>query len=149
MKQLTEANARVVEDAPQLGGAPTGDRKFWPLGYSSAWVELGIVTEQEIEHDAASWHRREEPFAEHYRSRRFFQFLQARSPLPAELARGLYEMAAADSDPVMAGTMMSMLLRRPECPPDLLLAAANSDRTYLREISARRLAEASEGNRWE
>jgi hypothetical protein len=52
------------------------------------------------------------------------------------MACTLYELGAADPDHGMGGAMMNEIVRLPECPPDVIEAAANSGRKHLVKLAA-------------
>ncbi|HSE22910.1 MAG TPA: hypothetical protein VLB68_14690 [Pyrinomonadaceae bacterium] len=65
--------------------------------------------------------------SEHYRWRAFLDFMQLRMSLDSSIARRLYQLGAGDPDAEMGGSMMAHILRRKDCPEDLLRDAALSD----------------------
>jgi len=81
----------------------------------------------------------DDPRPEHYRWRAFSRFLAARDSLSPHLAEQLYALGSADPDSSMGGSMMAAILRRKDCPAELLHAALASNRPYLQRIAAKRL----------
>jgi hypothetical protein len=66
----------------------TGERGQ-PFGFSARWFVLGLVTDELLAELRVEWARGEDQNPEHYRYRAFKQFLDARRPLPPELAVSL------------------------------------------------------------
>lgn len=111
-----------------------------PFGFTRAWFALGVVTEERLVSLRAEWARREDQNPEHYRWRAFVRFLDEHRPLTAVVARALYELGAADLDRPMGEAMMHRIAELPECPPDVLTAAASSGLRHLVRVVERRRA---------
>jgi putative acetyltransferase len=111
-----------------------------PLGYTPAWLALGIVTEAEIQEQVKQHTTGEDPHSEHYRWRSFSGYLSAQGSLSPTLSVLLYELGAADADMAMGGSMMAAILRREDCPSELLRSALTSPRSYLRELAAKKMS---------
>jgi hypothetical protein len=116
-----------------------------PLDYTPRWIALGIVTDADIRRDAHSAATGDDPNPEHYRWRAFSRFLDAQQTLAPSLARELYALGKADADFTMGGSMMGAILRRADCPSDLLHSALESEQAHLRRIAVRRLNPDAQG----
>jgi hypothetical protein len=110
-----------------------------PLGYTSAWMALGVVSTADIARDEQEYAVGDDPHPEHYRWRAFSRFLAAQESLSPHLVQQLYELGSADPDSSMGGSMMAAVLRHRDCPTDLLHAALTSPRPRLRRIAMQRL----------
>lgn len=69
-----------------------------PLGYTSQWIDLGIVSHADIRRDEQECRAGDDPHAEHYRWRAFSRFLSAQPTLSPILAQHLYSLGATDPD---------------------------------------------------
>ena len=107
------------------------------LQFSDQWFALGIVTAAQVEEFMRIYERGDDRRPEHYRWRAFIQFLADHRPLSPVLAKALYELGDQDPDTEMGGAIMGRIVRLPECPADVLAAAAASDRKHLRVLAAR------------
>ncbi len=110
-----------------------------PLGYTGQWVTLGVVSIVDIERDEHECSEGHDSHPEHYRWRAFSRFIEARESLAPQLAHQLYALGATDPDSSMGGSMMAAILRRRDCPPELLHTALASHRPYLQRIAEERL----------
>ena len=105
------------------------------LGFTPAWFEAGAANASILSQIKAAWDQSDDRNPEHYRYGAFCRFLQAQGPLSSELALKLYSLGGSDPDSAMGGSMMAAILRRPECPRDLLVAAQRSGRKHLERIA--------------
>ena len=105
------------------------------LGFTSAWFEAGVVDEVRLSQIKVFWEQDDDRNAEHYRYGAFCRFMQSQHPLSREIAAKLYALGNCDPDSLMGGSMMAAILRRPECPRELLAAAAASGRKHLVKIA--------------
>jgi hypothetical protein len=113
------------------------------LGFTPAWHSLGVVHRAFLDRAKADWDRGEDRHIEHYRYRAFVEFVAIHRPLSPELAAALYELGAADLDPVMGGAMMRDIVSSPECPEVILSHAMTSGRPHLPRIVERRRSSGS------
>jgi len=113
---------------------------FRELEFSQEWIDLGIVSQATLKQIEAEWLTSDDRSPEHYRWRAFLRFMQLQISLDPIVARRLYQLGARDSDASMGGSMMAHVLRRKDCPEDLLRDAAVSDEKFLRKIALERLA---------
>ena len=109
------------------------------LDYPALWASLGIVTAVEICRDQEECAGDSDPHPEHYRWRAFRRFLAKQQALAPSLAHQLIALGEADADHAMGGSMMAMVLRRADCPLELLRAALTSERPHIRRIATQRL----------
>jgi hypothetical protein len=113
-----------------------------PFQLTPPWLALGIVTPERLSAMRVEWDQGHDRNPEHYRWRAFRDFLQDRCPLDRDLATQLYALGEADPDHAMGESMMGQLLQLPECPAEILDAAASSGRRYLARIVDQRRAAA-------
>jgi hypothetical protein len=108
------------------------------LGFTPQWFALGIINDEILARQRAQWDNHVDSNSEHYRYGAFIYFLKNHNPLTPALAIALYELGANDPDYTMGGSIMAQLIRRPECPQQLLDAALRSDRKYLIQLAKER-----------
>jgi hypothetical protein len=113
---------------------------FRELEFTQEWVDFGIITPQKLCELEGEWNSSDDRNAEHYRWRAFLDFSQSRAFLGEELLRRLYQLGATDVDTTMGGSIMAHVLRRHDCPEDLLRRASESDEMFLRKIAQQALA---------
>lgn len=113
---------------------------FRELEFSHEWIELGIITPAKLKQFETEWATGDDRNTEHYRWRAFLDFIEAKESLDDSTARALYNLGANDPDGVMGGSIMANVLRRKDCPKDLLELAAKSEEKFLRKIANERLA---------
>jgi hypothetical protein len=113
---------------------------FNELEFNEEWIVLGIITPAKLKVLEAKWTTGEDPNTEHYRWGAFLEFVDSRQFLDADTARALYKLGANDPDTTMGGAMMAHILRRQDCPKDLLESAAKCEESFLRKIANKRLA---------
>lgn len=111
----------------------------FPLDYSVRWLELGIVDVAGIQRDEQECRKGDDPHPEHYRWRAFCRFLDAQRSLAPQLAHQLYSLGEADADCAMGGSIMTAVLRHPNCPAELLQHGLGSERPYVRRLAAKRI----------
>ena len=112
---------------------------FSELEFSQQWIVLGIVTPTKLRELEAKWATGEDRHTEHYRWGAFLDFVDPKLSLDPDFAKALYDLGANDPDTTMGGSMMAHILRRGDCPRDLLESAAKSERRFLRKIANERL----------
>jgi len=113
---------------------------FRELEFSQEWIELGIVSQAKLNQMEIEWLTSDDRNSEHYRWRAFLDFMQLQVSLDPLIARRLYKLGANDPDVEMGGSMMAYVLRRKDCPEDLLREASVSGEKFLRKIASVRLA---------
>lgn len=118
---------------------------FKQLEFSKEWVDLGIITPAKLEQLEAEWAMGEDKNTEHYRWSAFIDFVKSKGYLDEVIAKALYNLGANDPDGTMGGSIMAHILRRKDCPKDLLELASTSEEKFLRKIANEKLA--AEGER--
>jgi len=108
-----------------------------PLGFTPEWIDLGVVTEEQIAEAVAAFEQSDDKNPEHYRYKAFRDYLAAHRPLPDEMAAALYDLGDRDPDYSMGGAMMGDIVRLKECPIEVLEKAAISERRHLVKLAAR------------
>lgn len=101
------------------------------LQFSDRWLQLGLLTEDELRALGCEYEVSEDKSAEHYRYRVFCNYLASHRPLSPEMADALYELGKEDPDPGMGGAMMRHIVGLAECPDDVLEKALNSGENHL------------------
>jgi hypothetical protein len=112
---------------------------FQELEFSQEWIDLGIITPAKLNQLVGEWTSSDDRNTEHYRWRAFLDFVQSQDSLDEITARRLYNLGATDPDLSMGGSIMAHILRRKDCPEDLLRVAAGSDEKFLQRIANEKL----------
>jgi hypothetical protein len=107
------------------------------FGFTADWFALGLVDKCLLDRMRQEWASSGDQNTEHYRWSAFQGFLARVRPLCATLAIALYDLAQTDE--VLAGSMMRELLRLDECPPELFHRALASGRPFLVRAARQRL----------
>lgn len=108
------------------------------LQFSPAWFEAGIITTEYLALIVQAFRLEDDPNAEHWRWRAFKTFLDTKEPLTPKQCYQLYRLGQHDPDTHGAGTsMMIEVIRRRECPLDLVKEANASERSSLRKVALR------------
>jgi hypothetical protein len=118
---------------------------FRKLEFSQEWIDLGIITPAKLKQLEYEWSAGEDTDTEHYRWRAFLDFIESKESLDDNTARALYNLGANDPDGAMGGSIMANVLRRKDCPKDLLELAVKSEEKFLRKIANERLAAKGRG----
>ena len=118
---------------------------FRELEFSQEWIDLGIITPAKLKQLESEWATGEDTNPEHYRWRAFLDFIESKVVLDENSARALYNLGANDRDGAMGGSIMANILRRKDCPKDLLELAAKSEEKFLRKMADERLAAKGRG----
>ena len=110
-----------------------------PFGLTAPWFALGIVNPELLERMREEWERGHDDNPEHYRWWAFREFVVNHGELTEELAAALYELGDNDADRSMGGAMMAEIVRRPECPGQVIQQALSSGRKHLVRLAQHRL----------
>ncbi|MBC8137299.1 MAG: hypothetical protein H8F28_15575 [Fibrella sp.] len=117
-----------------------------PLGFSPKWIELGIVTGEEIRQTVERFEASDDKSEEHYRWRAFKKFLASTPSLPAEMICALYHLGEQDADFGMGTAMMFDIVGLPGCPSDIIdLAVADTGREALAKSALSRISRRTNG----
>lgn len=109
-----------------------------PLGFTDAWLRLGVVTPERIQDLEAELRRGDGPDPGPARVSAFAEYLERERPLSPEMAEGLFRLGEADPDPSASAAMLRALVDLPECPEAVLGRALGSGRPHLVEAAKRR-----------
>ena len=107
--------------------------------YSDDWTSLGIVSAAEVTEDTVQLSRGEDPHPEHYRWRRFVRFIHDRPTIDATLAASLYALGERDPDRSLGESIISVIIRREDCPRQLHEKAMLSSAKHGKRVAAARL----------
>jgi len=107
--------------------------------YIDDWRTLGIVSPDEIKEDAVELSLGDDPHPEHYRWRRFVKFIRSRTAIDVPLAHSLYALGERDPDRALGESMISVIIRREDCPRELHVKALRSSSEHLKRVAAARL----------
>jgi hypothetical protein len=118
---------------------------FRELEFSQEWIDLGIITPAKLKQFEVEWATGEDTNTEHYRWRAFLDFIEHIKSLDENTARALYNLGANDPDGAVGGSIMANILRRKDCPKDLLELASKSEEKFLRKLANERMAAKGHG----
>ncbi len=113
---------------------------FRTLEFSQEWIDLEIITPAKLREFEVIRTSGGNTNTEHYRWRAFLDFVESKKLLDEHTVKALYNLGANDPDTTMGGSIMAHILRRNDCPKDLLESAAKSDEKFLRKLANKRLA---------
>ena len=113
---------------------------FRELEFNQEWIDLGIITPAKLSQIEDQWTASDDKNPEHYRWRAFLDFIKSKDSLDAMTARRLYNLGASDPDSGMGGSIMAHILRRQDCPEELLHKAVASEEKFLQKIANEKLA---------
>ena len=108
------------------------------LQFSDRWLELGVLTVEELDALADAYESSTDRRSEHYRYGVFCRYVTSQRPLTAEIASALYALGSEDPDPALAGAMMHDVLRLPECPEAVIELALASGEAHLVRLAQRK-----------
>ena len=98
-----------------------GDRDYQSLfGFSHRWLDLGVVTQEDLHQLGRTYETCDDKSTEHYRYGAFRYYLHHHRSLTSVMAEALYDLGAADSDPMMGEAIMADIVRLPECPASVV-----------------------------
>jgi hypothetical protein len=110
-------NSEVIEDPI-----------FSKLQFTSQWVSVGLVTDENFELVRQEYLRSEDQSSEHFRWGVFKDFLKKNSHMSKQTFFEIYELGKNDPDYPMGRAMRFDLIQRSDCPVELIdIAAADSD----------------------
>jgi hypothetical protein len=116
------------------------EEERFPLGFTKQWIDLGIITRDELEHIVTQYETNDDKNQEHYRWRVFDSFLNANRNFDELTIRQLYQLTESDPDAFGAGqSMMVRVLGLPGCPIELLMKTANGNKKSAAKIANRLL----------
>jgi len=110
-----------------------------PLGFTARWVELGIISQNDIQNESIACANSTDHHPEHYRWRAFSRFIEEQRSLSPEVAQSLFQLGAEDGDRSTSGAIMAAVLRHRACPPELMESCLGSDQPHIRALALRRL----------
>jgi hypothetical protein len=104
------------------------------LQFNDQWLQLGLLTEDELCALSREYEMSEDKNTEHYRYRVFRNYLDSHRPLSPTLVDALYDLGKEDPDPAMGGAMMHEMVGLAECPANVLeKALASGETTWSRQ----------------
>ena len=81
------------------------------LGYTSLWLELGLLSESEFEKQLAEFKMSEDKNTEHYRYATFRKYLSTREIFTEQELDNYLKVAFSEQDELMAGSAIVDILR--------------------------------------
>ncbi len=109
------------------------------LQFSDRWLQLGVLTEDNLLALGREYEVSEDKNTEHYRYRVFSTYLASHRPLSREMAEAFYELGSVDPDRTMGEAMMSDVVGLAECPAEVLEKALASREKHLVKAARRRM----------
>ncbi|MFQ4142118.1 hypothetical protein [Chlorogloeopsis sp. ULAP02] len=101
------------------------DPDFVRLQFSKEWIEVGIITSENFALIKKEYMKGEDHRTEHYRWGAFRAFLEANKFIPPEKFYILYKLGKNDPDYSMGRAMIFDIIKRLDCPQELLDTAIN------------------------
>ena len=110
------------------------------LDLNEKWLELGILTVEELQALVEEYERNEDKHTEHYRHRAFRRYLDRKgTELNESTLRAIYRLGDSDPDKLFGSSVMGAIIRRDDCPIDLLEKSSHSDNKSLAKIALQQL----------
>jgi hypothetical protein len=114
----------------------TEDPIFLKLQFTSQWIDLGILTAKNLKLIREEYSKGEDLNPEHYRWRVFKDFIANNNYIEREKFFLIYELGQNDPDYCMGRAMRFDLIKRLDCPQELIDIAINdSDKTLAKYAS--------------
>jgi hypothetical protein len=108
----------------------TEDPTFLKLQLTQKWIDVGIITIEIFEVIREEYIRGEDQNSEHYRWKAFKEFIKANTCIKQEIFFAIDELGKSDPDYSMGRAMRFDLLKRSDCPVELLdITIHDSDKT--------------------
>jgi hypothetical protein len=109
------------------------DPDFLRLQFSKEWIDVGIITIENFVSIKKEYMKGEDRSTEHYRWGAFRAFLEANDFIPQEKFYRLYKLGKNDPDYSMGRAIIFEIIKRLDCPQELLdTAIGDSDITLAR-----------------
>jgi hypothetical protein len=96
------------------------DPEFVKLQFSKEWIDLGIITSENFLSIKKEYIKGEDRRTEHYRWGAFRAFLEANSFIFPKTFYRLYNLGKNDPDYSMGRAMIFEIIKRLDCPQELL-----------------------------
>ncbi|SRR5215204_3681727 len=110
------------------------------LDFNEKWFDLGFVSSEKLYELWADFQTAEDSNKEHYRWRAFTSYLKTNNEISESNLKELYRLGETDADSYGMGMSMRIdILRRKDCPADLIDKALNSDEQALVKGAKRKL----------
>ena len=109
------------------------DSDFVRLQFSQEWIDLGIITIENFASVKKEYMKGEDHRTEHYRWGAYRSFIETNDFIPQEKLYILYKLGKNDPDYSMGRAIMFDIIKRLDCPQELIDAAIDdSDITLAR-----------------
>jgi hypothetical protein len=106
------------------------------------WLDLGILTKEKLEEMASLYYYFKEDYTiDFFRRSVLSTFLKKNHHLDPEKLNKIFELVREDTDHKLGKKIMEMILKRNDCPRELLEKMQRSSNMSLREIAYERLQE--------
>ncbi|HQU82021.1 MAG TPA: hypothetical protein PKY59_02790 [Pyrinomonadaceae bacterium] len=109
------------------------------LEFDSKWIELEFVAPEQLFAFWKEYKKGEDNHKEHYRWRAFKEYLKNNKSIEESNLRELYRLGEIDNDS-MGVSMRIEILKRNDCPADLIDKALNSGDKDLIKFVERKLS---------
>lgn len=109
------------------------DPNFVNLQFSQEWIDVGIITSEDFLSIKKEYIKGEDHRTEHYRWGAFRAFLEGNNFIYPEIFYKLYNLGKNDPDYSMGRAMIFEIIKRLDCPQELLdTAIGDGDITLAR-----------------
>jgi hypothetical protein len=124
------------------------DPVFLKLQFTSQWIDAGVITADYFELIRQEYLTGEDQNTEHYRWGAFRNFLKNNSYISRDSFFAIYELGRNDPDYSMGRAMRFDLIKRSDCPMELINTAINDTDTALAKhaLKYKKLRDASVGH---
>jgi hypothetical protein len=101
------------------------DPLFTELQFNQKWVDLDLISTDTFNLISEEYSKGDDTRSEHYRWKTFKDFLKNKDLISRELFFLIYDLSISDPDYAMGRAMRFDLVKRPDCPLDLIEIAIN------------------------
>ena len=86
--------------------------KLTLLGYSTEWVQAGLLTEAQLNEQVLFYHSGEDPNLEHYHYKTFISYIDRLTSISNEKLTQILQLIHLESEESMAGSVLVSLLKK-------------------------------------
>jgi hypothetical protein len=104
---------------------------FSSLRFTDAWIEVGILTDEVFNELNEEFLKGDDSNSEHYRWKAFRDFMSSNKVIEAKTFARLYQLGKNDADYFMGRAMIFDIVKRSDCPLELLEMVSNDEDAIL------------------
>jgi hypothetical protein len=109
------------------------------LGFTDAWIGLGLLTDDVVGALEVECGMVDEPNPHHYRWKVFMRHVHGLTTVGEKHATDLYDLARSEPEPALSSAMVGALIRRRDCPRAVLELATTLPTPHLAQSAQDRL----------